>query len=67
MDLRFWSHVGRREEPWEEIPLLVLHRDRFVPFFLPFAPRSQSQSGKKGKKFPLDVSRKIQALLSPFP
>lgn len=67
MDLGFWRHTGRREEPWEEIPLLVLHRNRFVPVFLPFASRTQSQSGKNGTKFPLNVSRKVQALLSPFP
>lgn len=67
MDPGFWRHAGRREEPWEEIPLLVLHCHRFVPVFLPFATRTQSRSGKNGTKFPLNVCRKIQALLSPFP
>lgn len=68
MDPGFWRHAGRREEPWEEIPLLVLHCHRFVPVFLPFATRTQSRSGKNPwDKIPSECVQENPGSAEPLP
>lgn len=66
MDPGFWSHAGRREEPWGEIPRLVLHGHRFVLAFLLCIQESEP-AWEKWKKNPSGCAQENRGSAEAFP